>query len=84
MAASFTRLDVALRFGQETAESLARNDHARWRRGRPLSGVIAVLAGHDVWVITPTRDTPIVAAVHASVPQGGVLSEALKVVRQYR
>ena len=79
--ADFMRFDLAEAYAETIAESLARNDHDRWRRGVSTSGTRAIIVEPDVWLIDPSRPTPIVLTVSEGVPRPRALREALGIIR---
>jgi hypothetical protein len=46
---SFERYDLAVAYAEMAAESLARGDADRAWRGKPTSGVQAIICEYDVW-----------------------------------
>lgn len=79
--ATFRRFDVAERYAEIIAESLARNDHDRViRRGTGCSGVRAIVTGWDVWEIDHNSSRPIVRAIKSTVPRQRILTEVGKLL----
>jgi hypothetical protein len=77
---TYERFDLAEARAERLAESVARTDHDRYLRGLEDSGTRALMVEHDVWLIEPSRPTPIVLAVPARIPRQRALVEALRII----
>lgn len=81
IVATLGRIDLALRYAEVIAESYARNDHDRCRRGVPCSGTRAIVMDHDVWEIVHAMTVPWVLTIPSSVPAEHALLEAFRLLR---
>jgi hypothetical protein len=81
---SLARIDLAERWAQQVAESLARNDHGRVLRGVPCSGARAILVSHDLFVIDHAMSAPRVLAVPSMVPRQRIPDAVREMLRAYR